>query len=119
MGSIQPDLNEITGNDAGHGRLYPLRKTQDRPGTSHIPVVLLTAKAGAEHKLAGLETGADDYLTKPFGLDELLLRVRNLLESRRRLREKYGRQVALNPKEIAVTSTDEQFLARTLSVMET
>jgi DNA-binding response OmpR family regulator len=89
------------------------------PRTSHIPVVLLTAKADAESKLAGLETGADDYLTKPFGLEELLLRVRNLLESRRKLREKYGKQLTLNPKEITVTSTDAQFLERALSIMET
>jgi DNA-binding response OmpR family regulator len=89
------------------------------PRTSHIPVVLLTAKADAESKLAGLETGADDYLTKPFGLEELLLRVRNLLESRRKLREKFGKQLTLNPKEITVTSTDAQFLERALSIMET
>jgi DNA-binding response OmpR family regulator len=89
------------------------------PRTSHIPVVLLTAKADAESKLAGLETGADDYLTKPFGLEELLLRVRNLLESRRKLREKFGKQLTLNPKEITVTSTDAQFVERALSIMET
>jgi DNA-binding response OmpR family regulator len=93
-------------------------KLKTDPRTSHIPFVLLTAKAGAESRLAGLGTGADDYLTKPFGLEELLLRVRNLLECRRTLREKYSRQLTLNPREITVTSTDEQFLERALSIME-
>jgi DNA-binding response OmpR family regulator len=86
--------------------------------TSHIPVVLLTARADAESKLQGLETGADDYLTKPFALPELHLRVRNLIEGRRRLRELFSRQLNLQPAEIAVTSTDERFLQKVMTVIE-
>ncbi|TLV03870.1 response regulator [Dyadobacter luticola] len=55
--------------------------------TSHIPVILLTAKSTAESKLEGLSLGADDYITKPFHLHELELRIRNTLERQRRLRE--------------------------------
>jgi DNA-binding response OmpR family regulator len=91
-------------------------KTDER--TSHIPIILLTAKADLESKLQGLETGADDYLTKPFKMEELQLRIRNLLESRRKLRERFSRQVTINPKEITVTSTDERFLQKALAIME-
>jgi transcriptional regulator GlxA family with amidase domain len=71
-----------------------------------------------ESKMSGLDTGADDYLTKPFKLEELQLRVRNILESRRKLRERFSRQVSVNPKEITVTSTDERFLQKALTIME-
>ncbi|MCE7065199.1 ATP-binding protein [Dyadobacter sp. CY326] len=91
-------------------------KTDQR--TSHIPIILLTAKAGMESKLQGLVNGADEYMTKPFSLEELHLRVKNLLESRQKLREKYARQITLQPTEITVTSTDEQFLQRALALVE-
>lgn len=57
--------------------------------TSHIPIMLLTAKAEQKDKLAGLETGADDYITKPFSLAELKLRVKNILNFKELLRKKF------------------------------
>src|SRR6185437_13243764 len=56
----------------GFGLLKRVRQT---PGLQHIPVILLSARAGEEAKVEGLETGADDYLVKPFGARELLARV--------------------------------------------
>ncbi len=88
------------------------------PKTSHIPVILLTAKAGEESKLAGLETGADDYLTKPFSSDELQVRVRNLIELRRKLREKFRREGILQPEALEVTSVEEVFLLELKKVLE-
>ncbi len=86
--------------------------------TSHIPLVLLTARASVESRISGLETGADDYLTKPFHPAELMARVRNLVESRRQLRERFTREVKLQLRDITLTSVDEQFLSKVLAVVE-
>ena len=91
-------------------------KTDER--TSHIPVVLLTARAESKDKLEGLETGADDYIAKPFDADELEVRIKNLIEQRKKLRERFTRMAHLQPKEIAVTSTDEKFIKRSISIIE-
>lgn len=86
--------------------------------TSHIPVIILTAKASQENKLEGLETGADDYITKPFYLKELQVRVNNLLEQRERLRKRFTQKVVLQPSEVAITSADEVFLNKCIAVIE-
>ncbi len=91
-------------------------KTDER--TSHIPVILLTARASGESRVEGLETGADDYVTKPFSPRELQVRAKNLIEGRQRLRERFGREVKLQPGDVAVTPADEQFLNRAVAVVE-
>lgn len=91
-------------------------KTDER--TSHIPVILLTAKASLNHQLSGLKTGADAYISKPFSIQLLELNVHNLLTSRRLMREKYSRQVTLQPRNVVIESLDEQFLARIVAITE-
>jgi len=86
--------------------------------TSHIPVVMLTARSSKDQQITGLEIGADDYLGKPVKLDLLRARMRNLLESRRSLRERFAKQIAIEPKEIAVTPVDEEFLRKAISAVE-
>lgn len=86
--------------------------------TSHIPIILLTAKASEEEKVNGLETGADDYLIKPFNEKELLVRIYNLISQRRKLREKYLREAEINPIEVAVTSLDKKFIETVITVVE-
>lgn len=86
--------------------------------TSHIPVILLTAKASGESKIEGLETGADDYLTKPFNSRELLVRVKNLLESRRILKEKFSKDINVKPANLVVNKLDEEFLDKAFKVAE-
>jgi len=88
------------------------------PRTSHIPIILLTAKSDSEDKITGLMTKADDYITKPFILRELLLRIENLIESRKLLREKYKNEGILKPKEIATNSIDEIFLKKLVELVE-
>jgi signal transduction histidine kinase/ligand-binding sensor domain-containing protein/DNA-binding response OmpR family regulator len=86
--------------------------------TSHIPIILLTAKAGIESKIEGLETGADDYLVKPFDANELLVRMKNLIDLRRKLRERFSVGQVLKPGEIAVTSIDDAFLQKAMTAVE-
>lgn len=86
--------------------------------TSHIPVILLTARASTEDKVGGLETGADDYVIKPFEAKELQVRVHNLIEIRRTLREKYKQNIILQPTELAVTSSDARFLKKLMESVE-
>jgi signal transduction histidine kinase/AraC-like DNA-binding protein/ligand-binding sensor domain-containing protein len=86
--------------------------------TSHIPIILLTARSSYLHKIEGLETGADDYITKPFHTRELEIRIHNLIHSRKILRERFSKQVRIEPKEITITSTDEKFLLRAIEIIE-
>ena len=86
--------------------------------TSHIPIILLTAKVGEEDQYKGLETGADDYVTKPFKIKLLETRVQNLVASRKLLRDRYSQEVVLKPKDIAITNLDEQFLERIEAVLD-
>ena len=93
-------------------------KTDER--TSHIPIILLTAKAGMEDKLEGLETGADDFLTKPFDPDELLVRIRNLIQQRRKLKEIILKNIgSVNQlSNSGITSMDQTFLKKAVEVVE-
>lgn len=86
--------------------------------TDHIPYVLLTAKADVESKLKGLSRGADDYIAKPFSMDELLSRIQNLIDGRNKLRKKYTKALEVKPADIKVESQDERFLRKAIDVVE-
>ncbi len=92
-------------------------KTDER--TSHIPIILLTAKAQQEAKFTGLETGADAYILKPFRQQELAVRVRNLIALRRKLRERFSTATIIKPSEVEATSMDREFLQRVIEIIET
>ncbi|TDG36011.1 response regulator [Pedobacter changchengzhani] len=86
--------------------------------TSHIPIILLTARTPLVYKIEGLETGADDYITKPFSIKVVEARVWNLLASRQQLRERYKREVTLQPTNMAITLPDELFLDKVMAYIE-
>lgn len=86
--------------------------------TSHIPVILLTAKVSQSDKIEGLETGADDYVTKPFNYRELSARIRNLLEQRKRLKEKFRKEINFKPDLVTANSLDKEFLEKAFKIVE-
>ena len=95
------------------------RKICESPLTSHIPVIMVTAKVTHDDRLAGLEAGADAYLEKPFHADELRLRVEKLLESRKALREKFSRMAVAQDDEkrqpdapAPMSDVDARFVAK-------
>lgn len=89
---------------------------KNNPLTSHIPFVLLTAKVGEAHEISGLSSGADAYITKPFGVEKLKVRVKKLLESRLQLQEHYSKGFRVHPK-IIITSAETEFLNRLQDVL--
>lgn len=85
---------------------------------SHIPVILLTAKSMVEDEIQGFKVGADDYITKPFNLSVLKLRIQTILRSREQYCQNFKNKAEINPSEITITSLDEQFIAKALSIVE-
>jgi signal transduction histidine kinase/ligand-binding sensor domain-containing protein/DNA-binding response OmpR family regulator len=90
-------------------------KTDER--TSHIPVILLTAKASSQDKIEGLDTGADDYIMKPFEPEEVKARIRNLVEQRKRIHEHFRKHGLFEIEEKKITPVDRQFLERTVAAI--
>jgi signal transduction histidine kinase/DNA-binding response OmpR family regulator/ligand-binding sensor domain-containing protein len=90
--------------------------------TAHVPIILLTAKSATESKIKGLRTGADDYLTKPFHTEELLVRMENLVAMRRKLRERYGSKPLAQPngewQDEGLSAPDREFLKRFTLLLE-
>jgi len=86
------------------------RTLKENIKTSHIPLILLTAKASEESIVQGLETGADDYITKPFSTQILLARIKNLIDLRRQLHSNIDREMTLQPAKISVSTIDKEFM---------
>jgi signal transduction histidine kinase/DNA-binding response OmpR family regulator/predicted GH43/DUF377 family glycosyl hydrolase len=100
------------------------RKIKLDERTSHIPVILLTARASKESKIEGLETGADDFITKPFDGEELQVRVENLIKQRKRIRKLLEGKIQsghhgiqLDFTDSGLSSMDEQFLQKAMEVV--
>jgi signal transduction histidine kinase/ligand-binding sensor domain-containing protein/DNA-binding response OmpR family regulator len=94
------------------------RKLKTDIKTSHIPIILLTAKAGIESKIEGLDTGADAYISKPFTIKLIEVQINNILENRKHLRKKFSKELVLQPSEIAITPLDAKFLQKAIDIVE-
>jgi signal transduction histidine kinase/ligand-binding sensor domain-containing protein/DNA-binding response OmpR family regulator len=86
--------------------------------TSHIPVILLTAKKSEENLLKGLDSGCNLYLTKPFNLEVLQLSVKNLLRERNVIQEQNRQKIQINASEVEVVSMDDQLIQKAVALVE-
>jgi YesN/AraC family two-component response regulator len=94
------------------------KKVKSDQRTSHIPIILLTAKASNDQIITGLQTGADDYITKPFDFEILYSRIKNLLNQREVMRKSFVKHIEINPSEITVTSLDEKLINKAVAIVE-
>jgi len=86
--------------------------------TSHLPIILLTARTSVAHRLQGYESGADAYIQKPFNIKLVKARIYNLLKSRDILRQKFKTKLDIEPSEITFTTYDEKLLKKTITAIE-
>lgn len=116
--SIMPDLiiSDIMMPKRNGFDLCEMLKTDTI--TSHIPVILLTALTSEADQVSGLTSRADAYLTKPYHRDILLLHVRNLLESRAQIQQKYRQEFVIGPRNMVINTMDEEFLNRFIEAIE-
>lgn len=93
------------------------RRMKQDINTSHIPVILLTAKSLQEDEMEGLEAGADDYLTKPFNMSILRLRISKFIEWKKRAKKLFERELEITTEQITLTSMDDRFLQQAINVI--
>lgn len=85
---------------------------------SHIPVILLTAKSAEQSMIEGLQLGADDYITKPFNIEHLALRIQKFIEWTQQSHATFQQKVEIEPSEITITPLDEEFVKDAVRVVE-
>jgi signal transduction histidine kinase/ligand-binding sensor domain-containing protein/DNA-binding NarL/FixJ family response regulator len=94
------------------------KKLKSHAKTAHIPVVLLTSRAPMESQIEGYESGADDYILKPFNLNLLAVRIKNILASRRSLKDRYRKEISIQPSASLPDSPDEKLMQKILGFVE-
>ncbi|WP_407515404.1 response regulator [Tamlana fucoidanivorans] len=94
------------------------KKVKQNIKTAHIPIILLTAKTSIENQLEGINSGADDYIAKPFSLSLLEAKVKNVIKSRKRLKDFYSQSLEIHPEEVAFSDLDKEFLSNAKTIVE-
>jgi signal transduction histidine kinase/DNA-binding response OmpR family regulator len=94
------------------------RKIKGEERVSHIPVILLTARTEEEQKLEGIQTGADDYITKPFNFEILISRIRNLIAQREKFHKAFPLHHQIKASELHITSLDSRFIENAVRYVE-
>lgn len=94
------------------------RKIKSNKETSHIPMILLTARTSEEQKLEGFDTGANDYITKPFNFEILQSRIKNLVNQRESFHKSFQKHLDIKATDIEITSLDEKLIQNAIKVVE-
>ena len=94
------------------------RRVKNDINLSHIPVILLTARTTDVSRIEGLQLGADDYLTKPFNVEVLRLRVKKFIEWEQNNHQQFRKKMIIEPSEITITPLDEQFIKKAITLVE-
>ncbi|WP_165940026.1 hybrid sensor histidine kinase/response regulator transcription factor [Dyadobacter psychrotolerans] len=94
------------------------KRLKDNAQTSHIPVILLTARNSDEQKLEGYETGAQDYIEKPFNFELLQSKIKSLLKQQSAARKAYRQQITIKGKDVAISSLDEKLVQKAIAIVE-
>ena len=119
LADLNPDVMICDVMLPGMNGMELCRRMKRNENTSHIPVIMLTAKTEEESVVEGLTSGADSYLVKPFNVNVLSAQVVSLLNSRAIFRSRFSRQFVLEPTEEAITPMDEKFLKKLMGTIET
>src|SRR5690554_888790 len=118
LAGLMPDLVICDVMLPGMSGIEVTRALKTSKETCHIPVVMLTARTDDEHMVEGFESGADSYLTKPFNIHVLEAQVASVLQSREAFKQRFSKQMVLEPTEEAITPMDERFLKRLMEITE-
>lgn len=94
------------------------RRIKTNVQTSHIPVILLTARTADDIKINSYEVGADSYMSKPFNFDMLMVRIEKLIEQQEKRKQEFRKNIEVNPSAITITSVDEQLIQKSLEYLE-
>ncbi|HEX6428427.1 MAG TPA: two-component regulator propeller domain-containing protein, partial [Niastella sp.] len=116
--SVHPDIVVSDINMPVMNGIELCKKIKQDQRTKHIPVVLLTALTDEEQQLRSIETGAADYMTKPFNFEILVSRIKNLLQHQQSLKQTFTKQVAVKTTDIQIASPDEKFVQDALAIVE-
>lgn len=116
--SVHPDLvvSDVTMPVMNGTELCQKIRSDKR--TAHLPVILLTALSNEDHQLVGLETGANDYITKPFNFEILLSRIKNILQQQALAKKTFLKQVEFKPAETRIESMDDKFMRQLAGQLE-
>ncbi|MCA1745333.1 MAG: response regulator [Bacteroidales bacterium] len=116
--ALMPDLIICDVMLPGMNGIELTKHLKSRKETSHIPVIMLTARTGDENMVEGLHVGADCYITKPFNINVLEAQVDSVVKSRDAFRARFSKQMVLEPTEEAITPMDERFLSRLMDITD-
>lgn len=116
---IMPDLIITDVMMPGMNGIELCRQIKKNEETCHIPVIILTAQGSIEHRIEGLESGADSYIPKPFNSQHLKTRIEKLIELRRQMKERFSKSLNMEAQEVTLTSTDEKLLQQVIDHIRT